>query len=130
INPFFSLVLMLRKRTPVVSVCMITYNHEHFIQEAVVSVLNQKVDFEIEVIISDDCSTDRTCEKIVEVITSHPNGKWVRLYQQSKNSGVMSNFVWALRKCDSEFIAICEGDDYWTDNLKLRKQHEIVSSQR
>jgi len=102
---------------------MITYNHESFISEAIKSVLSQQVDFSLEVVISNDCSTDNTHRIIEELIKSNTNLNIKFSYtNQKSNLGVMPNFIFALKKCQGKYIALCEGDDYWIDPLKLKKQ--------
>lgn len=105
-----------------VSVCMITYKHEQFIAQAIEGVLMQKVNFEVELIIADDASPDSTESIVQQYITSHPTGHWIKYTRHSDNKGMMPNFVWALQQCKGKYIALCEGDDYWTDPLKLQKQ--------
>lgn len=107
---------------PMVSVVMITYNHEAFIAEAIEGVLMQDADFPIEFIIADDCSPDRTNEIVQNYINKHPNGKWITYTRHPNNKGMMPNFIWALEQAKGKYIALCEGDDYWTDPLKLQKQ--------
>lgn len=107
---------------PLVSVCMITYNHEKYIAQAIEGVLMQQSDFEIELIIADDCSPDNTTEIVNNFIQNHKNGKWIKYIKHKKNLGLMPNFSWALKKCRGKYIALCEGDDYWTDYSKLEKQ--------
>lgn len=104
------------------SVCMITYNHEQYIKEAIEGVLSQIVDFEIELIVADDCSPDHTKKVVEELIQNHPNGNWIKYTRHSENKGMRLNFSWALQQCKGKYIAVCEGDDYWTDPLKLQKQ--------
>lgn len=111
-----------------VSVIMITYNHEKYIKQAVESVLMQKCNFEIELIVVNDCSPDNTCEVINKVINSHINGAWVKYTRHSKNIGMNENFFWAVQQCKGKYIALCEGDDYWTDKLKLQKQVDFLES--
>lgn len=105
---------------------MITYNHENLIKDAVEGVLMQKADFEIELIIADDNSPDKTEDVIHEIASKHPNGKWIKYTKHKANKGVIPNFIWALQQCQSEYIAICEGDDYWTDPYKLQKQVDFL----
>jgi glycosyltransferase involved in cell wall biosynthesis len=107
---------------PLVSVCMITYGHENFIKEAVESVLMQECQFEFELVIADDCSPNNTKEIINELKLLNPKGKHIKYTKHSKNQGMCSNFKWALEQCAGKYIALCEGDDYWTDPLKLQKQ--------
>ena len=105
-----------------ISVCMITYGHEAYIQKAIEGVLMQIVDFEIELIVADDCSPDQTSEIVKSIQNNHKNGEWIKYTKHKKNMGMMPNFIWALEQCKGKYIALCEGDDYWTDPLKLQKQ--------
>ena len=105
-----------------VSVCMITYNHENYIREAIEGVLMQNIDFDMELVISNDCSTDTTDTIIKEIIQSHPKGSLIKYFSHKQNLGMMPNFIFALQQCVGEYIALCEGDDYWTDENKLQQQ--------
>lgn len=110
---------------PKVSVCMIAYQHEAYIRQAIESILSQDVDFPIELVIGDDCSPDGTaaiCEEFVRRDTR------VRLLSRERNLGVMPNFNRTLLACTGEYVAICEGDDYWTDPQKLRKQVQFLDA--
>ncbi|MDX5477728.1 MAG: glycosyltransferase [Cyclobacteriaceae bacterium] len=111
----------------VVSVCMITYNHVKFISEAIEGVLKQEVDFEVELIIADDCSTDGTEEIVQNFCKNHPKGDWIKYHRHAENKGMMPNFIWALQRCEGEYVALCEGDDYWCDSSKLKCQVEFLS---
>lgn len=106
--------------TPVVSVVTITYNHEEFVAEALQSFVDQEVDFPIEVIVADNASTDRTPEIIQLYTDRYP--QLFRPVLRSKNVGAFSNLIDALSASRGTFIALCEGDDYWTDPHKLAKQ--------
>lgn len=105
---------------PIVSVCMITYNHEPYIAEAIEGVLMQQTTFPIELIISEDCSTDNTRKKIKEYADKYPDIIVADLPE--KNRGMMKNFHHCMSQAQGKYIALCEGDDYWTDPLKLQKQ--------
>jgi glycosyltransferase involved in cell wall biosynthesis len=105
-----------------VSVIMITYNHEAYIAEAIEGVLMQEVDFPVELIIADDCSPDDTATIVQEFINNHPKGSWIKYTRHSQNKGMMPNFIWALEQAKGNYIALCEGDDFWTDTLKLHRQ--------
>lgn len=112
---------------PLVSVCMITYNHAKFIAEAIEGVLMQEVDFEVELVIADDSSTDRTGEIVQSYIDTHPRGSWIKYTRHAVNKGMMANFVWALEQCMGEYIALCDGDDYWIELLKMKKQVDFLN---
>lgn len=109
---------------------MITYNHEKYIGEAIEGVLMQECDFEVELIIADDASQDQTGEIVRTYIENHPKGSWIKYYRHSENKGMMSNFVWALEQCKGKYIALCEGDDYWTESNKLQRQVEFLNDNK
>jgi glycosyltransferase involved in cell wall biosynthesis len=102
-----------------VSVCMLTYNHEQFISDALHSVLMQNIIDNVEIIIGDDNSTDQTVAKIKAIKKKYSN---IHLVERSKNIGMMANFIDILKRCKGEYVAFCEGDDYWLDSEKLSKQ--------
>ena len=105
---------------------MITYNQGQFIEQAINSVLMQSVDFNFELIIGDDCSSDNTDIIINQIVKSHPKGASVKYTKHYKNKGMIPNFVWALGECNGKYIALLDGDDYWTDILKLQKQVDFL----
>jgi len=111
-----------------VSVCVITYKHEQFIEQTLENILSQQVNFDFEVIVSDDCSPDNTVAVINDFIARHPKGHLVKFYPQEKNIGVLPNFIFALKACTGKYTAICEGDDYWTNNTKLQQQVDFLEA--
>ncbi len=113
---------------PRVSVVMITYGHENFIRQAIEGVLMQNCDFEVELIVANDCSPDNTDYIINDIIQNHPQGKWITYHKHPKNLGMMPNFIFALQQAQGEYIALCEGDDYWTDPFKLQKQVDFLEA--
>jgi glycosyltransferase involved in cell wall biosynthesis len=119
--------MSLENSTPLlVSICMITYNHEPYIQQAVESVVTQKTEFRIELVIGEDCSTDNTrkiCDALQEKYPA-----LIKLLPSVKNLGVTPNFVRTLEACTGKYIAFCEGDDYWIDPSKLQKQVEFLEA--
>lgn len=110
----------------VVSVCMITYNHENYIKQSVLGVLNQITDYELEIIVVDDCSTDNTYE-LLKGLAQNNLGR-LKVFKNEKNLGIIGNFIQAISKCTGEYIAICEGDDYWSDNNKIQSQVDILKA--
>jgi glycosyltransferase involved in cell wall biosynthesis len=110
--------------TPLLSVCMITYNHIKYIREAIDGVLMQKVNFPWEIIIADDFSTDGTREIVLEYKKKYPN--LIKLILQENNVGPAKNFMDLMSAPKSKYIAYIEGDDYWTDDLKLEKQVSLM----
>lgn len=111
---------------PKVSVLMITYNHEAFIAQAIESVLMQVADFDYELVISEDCSTDSTREIVQGYQKSYPDR--IRLFLTEQNIGYHRNLLETYRVCRGEYIAILEGDDYWTDPNKLQTQADIMDA--
>jgi glycosyltransferase involved in cell wall biosynthesis len=111
-----------------VSIIMIAYKHENYIREAIEGVLMQQTNFEFELIISDDGSPDQTNEVISDCIARHPKRESIKYFNQQKNLGMQANFIFALSQCNGKYIALCEGDDYWTDPLKLQKQVDYISN--
>jgi glycosyltransferase involved in cell wall biosynthesis len=107
-------------RTPLVSVAMITYNHRPYLEQAVQSILNQRVDFAIEVLIGEDHSTDGTRELAFELERNNPD--LVRIVTSEKNVGATPNMVRVERACRGKYVAYCEGDDFWNDPHKLARQ--------
>ena len=103
-----------------VSVCMITFNHEKYISRAISSILLQKFNYDFEIIIGEDNSHDSTLE-ICKKFASCYSEK-IRLLPSAVNIGAIPNFARTLRECNGEYIALCEGDDYWCDPYKLQKQ--------
>ena len=113
---------------PLVSVCCITYNHESYIRDAVEGFLMQETDFPFEVIIHDDASTDNTAQIVREYAERYPQiikPIYQTENQVSKGVRISSTFVWP--KARGEYIALCEGDDYWTDARKLQIQIEEMA---
>lgn len=119
---------MITTNIPLVSVVMITYKHEKFIQEAIEGILIQQCSFNIELIIADDCSPDTTFEVVNDLIKLYPNGHRIIYNKHKTNIGMMPNFIWALQQTKGKYIALCEGDDYWTDPLKLQKQVDFLEA--
>lgn len=119
---------MVENNNILVSVCMITYKHEAFIEQAIMGILNQDVDFNIELLIADDKSPDDTENIVKGIQENHPNGRWINYIRHQENKGMLANFAWALDACKGKYIALCEGDDYWTDRNKLKKQVDFLET--
>jgi glycosyltransferase involved in cell wall biosynthesis len=120
---------------PRVSVLITTYNQENLITQTVASVLMQVVDFDYEIVIGEDASSDRTREIVVELARRHPDKIRVLLRdpevanRERHLSGKM-NFIQALQSCRGEYIAILDGDDYFTSPHKLQKQVDFLNAHR
>ena len=109
---------------PLVSVCMITYNHAPYIAEAIEGVMMQKCNFQFELIIGEDCSTDDTRTIVLQYKEKFPNK--IRLLLREENLGMERNFIETMQATKGKYIALCEGDDYWTDSYKLQKQVDFL----
>lgn len=109
---------------PKVSVVTITNNHENYITQTLDGVIMQDYPGEIEFIIANDNSPDAT-DKVVEDYFSNrriPDNFIIKYTRHKSNKGMMPNFIWAMEEASGKYIALCEGDDYWTDPQKLHKQ--------
>ena len=111
-----------------ISIIMVTYGHEQYIREAIEGVLMQEGDFDFELIIANDCSFDNTDVIISELLKSHPKADKIRYIKHDKNIGMMPNFIFALQQAQGNYIALCDGDDYWTDPYKLQKQVDFLET--
>lgn len=103
-----------------VSINCITYNHEAYIGDAIEGFLKQKTDFDFEILIGEDCSTDETRKVIEKYVLKYPSK--IRLITSDENVGAHNNAYRLHKNSNGKYIALCEGDDYWTDSLKLQKQ--------
>lgn len=108
---------------PKVSVCVITYNQQDYIEQCLNGIISQKTDFEFEIVIGEDCSTDNTAKLISQIASANQN---IRVLDNSNNLGVLPNFIRTLKECAGKYIAFCEGDDYWIDEYKLQKQVDYL----
>ena len=110
-----------------VSCHVITYNHVNFIKDCLDSILMQKTNFDFEIIVGDDLSTDGTREILMKYANLYPNLFKLNL-RHKRGIGVpgKENFVSTLKMCKGEYISLCDGDDYWTDPYKLQKQVDFL----
>lgn len=106
------------------SVCMITYNHEKFIEQAATSVLDQDVDFNYEIIVGDDASTDGTSAILHRLESLHPER--LKIFSRKENIGSRENLYQTIAACTGEYIAFLEGDDFWTSRDKLKLQVDFL----
>ena len=112
--------------TVTVSILMLTYNHEAYIAEALDSILMQEVDFLYEIVVGEDCSSDNTRQILMDYQTKYPDK--FKLLLHDKNIGAFRNMKTSLAACTGKYIAILEGDDYWTDRTKLQKQVQFLET--
>lgn len=110
-----------------VSILCLAFNHEEYIRDAIEGFLMQKTSFPFEVIINEDCSTDRTAEIIREYELKYPN--IIKPIYHKKNvysQGININAKYMLPLATGKYVALCDGDDYWTDPYKLQKQYDAL----
>ncbi len=112
----------------IASIVVICYNQENYIEETLSSLINQKTDFNFQIIISDDSSTDSSLEKCFKFKNRYPDK--IKILSNKTNMGMVKNAVLAWSKCDTEFVAFCEGDDYWIDKDKLQKQVDFLRNNK
>jgi glycosyltransferase involved in cell wall biosynthesis len=111
---------------PLVSVRIATYNHEKYIAQCIESILMQRATFSYEIIVGEDCSTDGTREIVFDYAERFP--EVIRVVTSENNVGPQENFLRINQACRGRLWAICEGDDYWIDPLKLQKQADFLGS--
>jgi glycosyltransferase involved in cell wall biosynthesis len=112
---------------PMVAIFMVTYNHEKYIEEAVESIVSQLTNFKYTLFIAEDCSTDNTRNLCIEL--SHKYLDKIHLVLNPTNMGGAANSQNLMNICcqsGAKYIAMCEGDDYWTDPYKLQKQVDFL----
>jgi glycosyltransferase involved in cell wall biosynthesis len=114
---------------PLVSICCITYNHKDFICDTIEGFLLQKTTFPVEILVHDDASTDGTPEIVKSYASKYPN--MIIPILQSENQwskGIRPSPTYVWPRVRGKYIAICEGDDYWTDPDKLQKQVDFLEA--
>ena len=114
---------------PLVSICCTTYNHLNYIRQCLDGFVMQKTNFPIEILIHDDASTDGTQDIIREYEAKYPNIiKPIYQKENQYSKGVKVSLVYNYSRTKGKYIALCEGDDYWTDPYKLQKQVDFLES--
>lgn len=108
------------------SVIMTTYNHERYIAQAIESVLRQQTDFRIEIVIGEDCSTDRTRAIAEDYATQYPDA--IRIITSAENVGWRKNYCRTIAAARGRYIAMLDGDDYFTHRKKLQMQVELLEA--
>jgi glycosyltransferase involved in cell wall biosynthesis len=122
--------MQLKNTNPLLSISCLTFNHVFFIKKCLDSFLMQKTTFPIEVIIHDDCSNDGTREIIEEYSRKYPDIIFPIFQTENQYSRGVRGFMarFNFPRCRGKYIALCEGDDYWTDPYKLQKQVDFLES--
>ncbi|MGL5278331.1 MAG: glycosyltransferase [Cetobacterium sp.] len=111
-----------------ITIIMLTYNHEKYVSQAIESILKQKTRYELEILIGDDCSSDKTAEILNSYQQKNPEK--IRLIDRKQNIGARNNFLDLLSKAKGEYIALLEGDDYWEDKNKLEKMISFLEDNK
>lgn len=120
--------------SPLVSVCIVTYQHAKFIKQTIEGVLNQETVFPTEILIGEDDSSDGTREICQEFANTYPER--IRLFLRRREDVIRigghetgrHNFLATLREAKGRYVALCDGDDYWTDPTKLARQIELLEA--
>lgn len=118
--------------SPLVSICCLTYNQKNYIRQCLDSLLIQKTNFNFEILINDDASTDGTKEIILEYKKRYPDIIRTVLHRENQYSKGLRNFTtrYLYPKARGKYIALCEGDDYWTDPTKLQRQVDYLEAHK
>ena len=109
-----------------VSVFVLTYNQQDYIEKTLLSILSQKTEYTFQIVIGDDCSVDGT-QKIIRLYAKKYPGIIKPIYR-SENIGLINNYIETYKACDGKYISICDGDDYWIDDHRLQRQASFLES--
>lgn len=109
-----------------ISVIVLTFNHEKYIAECLDSIFSQTITSPVDIIVADDCSTDATVSKVKQYQSRYPNS--ITLLESISNSGHTRNYFRAWEKADGDYVAHCDGDDFWNSPEKLAEQLEFLEA--
>jgi len=114
---------------PKISVCVVTYNHEPYIAQALDGALTQETTFPVEIVVGEDCSTDGTREIVDRIAARFPDR--IRVLATERNLGAKANFMRTFAECraHARYTAMLEGDDYWTSPQKLQQQVDALDAE-
>jgi glycosyltransferase involved in cell wall biosynthesis len=115
--------------SPTVAVVICAFNQESTIAEALRGVMNQKVNFPLEIVVHDDCSTDNTVYEIYRALADSPFPYKVLTPKLNQYQFGMDFFYNLLFDCSTKYVSLCDGDDVWSDSLKLQKQINLMESE-
>ena len=121
-------------QNPIVSVCVQTYQHVNYIKNCLDGIINQQTNFSFEILLGEDASYDETREICLKYAEKFPDKIKLFLHHRENNIKINNvatgrfNFLYNLYQCSGKYIALCEGDDFWTDPLKLQKQVDFLEA--
>lgn len=107
-----------------VNIVMVVFNQQNYVAKAIESVLMQKTNYSFKLIIGEDCSQDNTFQICKEYALKYPNQ--IALLKNTTNLGLIKNYTSCFQECTGKYVAILEGDDYWTDPFKLQRQIDVM----
>ncbi len=113
-------------KVPSVSVVVTCYNYGHYLAECLDSILRQKTNFDFEIVVSDDCSSDKTSLIIKDYARNYP--RLIKPIIRDRNLGMVQNAVQTIEACTGEYVALMEGDDIWVDENKLQSQVNFLDT--
>ena len=111
-------------QNPLVSIVIPSYNRANTVSQTIESIVNQRCDFDIEIIVGDDCSTDHAREVLLEYQSRYPEN--IKLLFYDENIGLGANWATCVNQCRGKYIANCDNDDYWHNPQKLRLQVDFM----
>ena len=112
----------------IASIFCLVYNHENYLRQTLDGFLMQKTNFDFEIVVGEDCSTDNSRNILLEYKVQHPTK--FKLLLHEKNIGMVENVIATLEACTGNYVALCDGDDYWTDPNKLQKQVDFLEKNK
>lgn len=116
----------MERETPLISIIIVTYNHEKFIANSIDSIIKQEVDFKYELLICNDASSDKTNEILSSYKASYPD--LIKVFHNESNEGPWHSANKTHQKCTGKYITWLDGDDYWTYDKKLQKQVDFLEA--
>lgn len=111
-------------KNPLVSVCITAYNIDKYLVQCIESILMQETNFNYEIVVGEDCSTDNTREILMTYASKFPDV--FRILYNKKNIGMMPNFIKTIESAKGKYVAVMDGDDVWLDKYKLQKQIDFL----
>lgn len=118
--------MQMNKIHPLVSIIIITFNQQDYIEQCIRSVLSQETEYPFEIVVSDDHSNDKTPTLIEQLVNYHPD--IIYFNSNKQNLGIVKNYLTALSQCRGKYLCLLGGDDYWVDKLKIQNQVKFLEA--